>query len=169
MVPSEHRLRPTSDRVRTVLFDVLGNFSRYPRVLDLFAGSGALGVEAISRGAEWVDFIEKDRRNAEVIKANLMKTHLEDHGRVVVEDAFVFLSRPVPADEPYDLILADPPYDFGEEQRLIDRLAAGDRLRAEGRFVLESSARVQAPRASGFLHLISERIIGESVLRFYAR
>ncbi|MFT4549225.1 MAG: 16S rRNA (guanine966-N2)-methyltransferase [Pseudoalteromonas tetraodonis] len=100
--------RPTSDRVREALFSILGSRVDGALVLDLFAGSGALGLEALSRGAARVDFVEKDRRACVVIEANLAKARLADSARVVSREAAIFLKN-APAGR-YDLVFADPPY-----------------------------------------------------------
>jgi 16S rRNA (guanine966-N2)-methyltransferase len=98
--------RPTADRVREALFSILGPIDD-THVLDLFAGSGALGIEALSRGAATATFVEKDRRAAAVIEANLAATGAE--GEVVAADALRWLSRQGGAG--FDLVLIDPPYD----------------------------------------------------------
>jgi 16S rRNA (guanine966-N2)-methyltransferase len=103
--PPGRGTRPTSDRVREALFSILGDVSD-ARVLDLFAGSGALGIEALSRGAAHATFVDSSRRAADAIRANLGA--IGDPGaQVRVEDALSYLAR---ADGTYDLVFADPPY-----------------------------------------------------------
>jgi 16S rRNA (guanine966-N2)-methyltransferase len=99
--------RPTADRVREALFSILGPMERL-RVLDLFAGSGALGIEALSRGAQTVTFVESDRRAAEAIRANLEA--VGEDAELVVRDALRWLAE-APAGTAFDLVLLDPPYD----------------------------------------------------------
>ena len=105
--PPGRDTRPTSDRVREALFSIVGDVEG-AHVLDLFAGSGALGIEALSRGAARATFVEKDRRAAEVIRANLAT--LGEEGDVVVRDALAWL-RAAPAGTAFGLVLIDPPYD----------------------------------------------------------
>ena len=112
--PPGQSTRPTADRVREALFSILGPVDGF-RVLDLFAGSGALGIEALSRGAATATFVERDRRAAEVIRANL--DGLGEHAEVIVREGVAWLEKP-PADTAFDLVLLDPPYDSA------DRLAA---------------------------------------------
>ncbi len=100
-------LRPTMDMVKAAVFSSLSDFVSGARVLDLFAGSGGLGIEALSRGAASASFVEVDRRAVDAIKRNLTKTKLQ--GAVVEMDVFKFLER-LAAPELFDLILADPPY-----------------------------------------------------------
>lgn len=168
ITPGGREIRPTSDRVRTVIFDILGNLVAGVCVLDLFAGAGTLGIEALSRGAEWVDFVDKSRSSLAAIRTNLSRTHLENHGRVILEDAFLFLESPRAARAPYDLILADPPYDFAESETLLLLLQSHEILSEGGLIMLESSARLPAPHAQ-LLELSRERRMGETVARFYRR
>ena len=100
--------RPTADRVREALFSILGPAVSGARVLDLFAGSGALGIEALSRGAASATFVERDPRAAATIRANLTSVGAE--GEVVTRDALSWLADP-PAAVAFDLVLLDPPYD----------------------------------------------------------
>lgn len=169
LTPPHRQVRPTSSRVRTVLFDVLGHAVAGARVLDVFAGAGGLGIEALSRGAVWVDFLEKNRQHARLIQTNLQKTHLEDHAHVIVDDAFLFLARREDARPPYHLILADPPYDFSGYDRLLQLIAANPILTPAGMLVLETSSRINLPASPPGLQFLSERRIGETKLLFYRR
>jgi len=101
--------RPTADRVREALFSILGPVEGLD-VLDLFAGSGALGIEALSRGAASATFVERDRRTAAVIRRNLEDVDAGDRARVVVSDAVAWL-RARRGKEAFNLVLLDPPYD----------------------------------------------------------
>jgi len=161
--------RPTSDRARTILFDLLFGKVSGAAAVDLFAGSGALGIEALSRGASQVDFVEKNRRAAEFIRRNLSHTHLEDHGQVIVADAFAFLNRAdAAADHPaYDLLFADPPYNLGYAERLLETLARSRLLNAGAVVVLEETARLELKSGAGRLHIFLRRVIGETALHFY--
>lgn len=169
LAPPGREVRPTSDRVRTVLFDILGEFVVSAHVLDLFAGAGTLGVEALSRGAQWVDFVEKRAQHARTIQENLRRTHLEHHGQVILEDAFVFLTHPRRLASSYKLILADPPYQFDQIPVLFELIAGPDLLLENGLFVWETSIRRDPLHSEDALKLIKERNLGETVLRFYQR
>lgn len=118
--PPGRGTRPTREMVREAWFSALGDAVRGARMVDLFAGSGALGIEALSRGAASVDFVESDRRAAAVIRDNLEELGLTGRSRLVRRDVAVFL-RDEP-DEPYDLALADPPYRSGWPRRLAELL-----------------------------------------------
>ena len=101
-------IRPTMDRVKAAIFSSLGERVIGARVLDLFAGTGALGIEALSRGASSVMFVESDRQAISAIERNLAQTGFT--GPIRKQDVFDFLSHASTA-EPHDLIFADPPYD----------------------------------------------------------
>lgn len=132
-------VRPTMDIVKGAIFSSLHDLIPGARVLDLFAGSGSLGIEALSRGAASVVFVESDRRAVEVLRANLEKTRLS--GEVVAADVFSYLDRLAPPGG-FDLIIADPPYakapgerDFGAELLGCESLRRA--LAPGGIFVLE--------------------------------
>ncbi len=130
--------RPTGDRVREAAYNLIGPVND-ATVLDLFAGSGALGLEALSRGAASVTFVESDRGAARVISENLTKLKLTG-ARVAAEDVLWFLKREA---RTYDLILVDPPY--GEWEELEPRLAEllPPRLARDGLLVVETGARTE--------------------------
>src|SRR5471030_3322692 len=104
--PKRHELRPTQDRIRQVIFSSLAELVPGARVLDLYAGTGSFGIEALSRGAAMATFVEQDKEAVQCIRDNLTHCHLV--GDVRLGDVPAFLSKP--PDEPYDLIFADPPY-----------------------------------------------------------
>ncbi len=132
-------LRPTMDKVRGAIFDSLRDVVPGARVLDLFAGSGALGIEALSRGAASVVFVEKDRRATAAIERNLATTRLS--GAIHPGDVFSYLDR-LAAPEAFDLVFADPPYARSEGEREFDRelltsTSLRNTLAPGGIFVLE--------------------------------
>jgi 16S rRNA (guanine966-N2)-methyltransferase len=132
-------VRPTMDRVKAAIFSSLGDAIIGAWVLDLFAGSGALGIEALSRGARAVLFVEKDRQSAEAIEKNLAKTQLE--GRIRKQDVFDFL-RTSSRVAKFQIIFADPPYEktkTGERfaEKLLTNKALPRLLDPDGLFVLE--------------------------------
>ena len=150
-------LRPTMDQVRAAIFSSLGDRVPGARVLDLFAGSGALGLEALSRGAASATFVEHDRRAAEIIARNLAKTRLASPAATVVcQDVFMFLSRGSAtslSSAGFDLVFADPPYaktpgaeDFAT--RLLENEALAVALAVDGIFVLEKAPRRPLPESA---------------------
>jgi 16S rRNA (guanine966-N2)-methyltransferase len=132
-------VRPTMDRVKAAIFSSLGEAIVGARVLDLFAGSGALGIEALSRGAASAIFVEDDRQSAEAIEKNLAKTNLQ--GRVRDQDVFDFLRQRSNADK-FQIIFADPPYEKGQHdenctEKLLRSETLSQLLEPGGIFVLE--------------------------------
>jgi 16S rRNA (guanine966-N2)-methyltransferase len=156
--------RPTSDRVREAVFSIVGSVEG-ASVLDLFAGSGAMGLEALSRGAASCVFVERDRAAARVIEANLEKLRLT--GAVVVTgDAAAALREERDRRRLYDLVLVDPPYDEWErhELRLAELIPAvlGD----SALVVVETSARVEPELP---LALVTTRRYGSARITVYSR
>src|SRR5262249_13279353 len=132
-------VRPTMDRVKAAIFSSLGDAVVDARVLDLFAGSGALGIEALSRGASSIVFVEEDRQSVAIIERNLAKTKLK--GRVRQQDVFDFLPHASDA-EKFDIVFADPPYEKTKDgERFTEKLLANKELARlmdpDGIFVLE--------------------------------
>ncbi len=119
-------VRPVSDRAREGLFSSLAPEVPGARILDLYAGTGAMGIEALSRGAEAATFVERGGEAAAAIHANLDRTRLADHATVHLSDVARFLASPRP-ERPFDLVVADPPYDLGggELGRMLEDLASG--------------------------------------------
>jgi len=164
VVPRGRQVRPTGERVREALFDILGERVAGARVLDAYAGTGALGLEALSRGAREVVFLESDRSAARLLRANVEA--LGAGGRCAVHDtdAVAWLEGPRvgPA---FELILADPPYAADEGSRLVGR-AAG-RLAPDGWLVLErDAARVAVEGGEGLARFRTARY-GRTCLDFY--
>ncbi len=120
--PAGQATRPTSDRVREAVFDVLGSLVDLEgtAVADLFAGSGAMGIEALSRGAGTAVFVESAPSALGAIRGNLAALGIEDRARVVGQDVLRFLGRP----HDFDLALCDPPYEFADWERLLTHLRA---------------------------------------------
>jgi len=171
LVAPKTDLRPTMDRVKGAIFDALGEAIVGARVLDLFAGTGALGIEALSRGAASATLVEKDARAVESIRRNLEKTRVK--GAVVhALDIFSFLHRLAPP-EGFDIVIADPPYakrpgerDFGAE--LLGEPALAATVAIGGFFILEKlpGAKLSPPPQ---LELLRERKYGATEVAWFRR
>jgi 16S rRNA (guanine(966)-N(2))-methyltransferase RsmD len=163
--------RPLGDRVKQTLFGILEPQLPGARFLDLYAGSGAGGIEALSRGAAHTTFVERDATAARVIVGNLARTHLGDPDRVTVvrSDVVGWLRDPARATEPrWDLALIDPPY--ADTAALHDALAAiGPFLAPHGRVIAKHFWREAPPARVGLLASERERRFGETALTFYRR
>ncbi|WP_062378648.1 16S rRNA (guanine(966)-N(2))-methyltransferase RsmD [Demequina pelophila] len=157
--------RPTTDRVREAVFSRLdhADLLRGARVLDLFAGSGALGLEALSRGAASATFVEADARAAGVIRGNVRDLGAGGRVQVAKERAATFLSR---GDQEWDLALADPPYDIPATDLAAVLAALAPRIVPGGAVVLEWSARAgDAPWPAG-LEPVASKAYGETAIHY---
>ncbi len=163
--------RPLGDRVKQTLFAILEPDLRGARFLDLFAGSGAAGIEALSRGASHATFVERDRGAIKVIEANLARTGLREDGRatIVRADVVTWLRDAARRHEgAIDVAFVDPPYD--DAGALAAALEAiGPLLAPGGRFVAKHFWRTAPPTVIGLLASERERRFGETALTFYRR
>jgi 16S rRNA (guanine966-N2)-methyltransferase len=160
-------VRPTMDRVKAAIFSSLGDAVVKACVLDLFAGSGALGIEALSRGAASVVFVEGDPQSVEIIKRNLAKTKLK--GRIRQQDAFDFL-RHASGAELFDIVFADPPYEKTEDgERFTEKLLVNEELPqlmdADGIFVLEKRPAEALPQMKQW-HVVRQKTYGATEVLF---
>jgi 16S rRNA (guanine966-N2)-methyltransferase len=157
--------RPTMDRVRAAIFSSLGDAVPGARVLDLFAGSGALGIEALSRGASSAVFVDSNRESASCIRRNLAKAALS--GSVQTMDAFRFLELYAP-EASCDLIFADPPYADDASVRLVENRFLARALAPGGTFVLECAEGGVPASPAGLRNLGTKRYGGTSIGYFVA-
>ena len=164
--PSWSGLRPTSDKLRETIFNILAPRVAGARVLDAYAGTGALGIEALSRGAREATFVERDRRAQALIEENLARCGIVN-GYVIIRASVARALetwRGRPGDR-FDIVLLDPPYDTPAEEILA---AAGEATADDGVVVLEHARRRSTPARAGRLARTREVIAGDSALAFYA-
>ncbi len=171
LTPKNERTRPTQAKLRQALFNSLQSRIAGARVLDLFAGSGSLGFEALSRGAEEVVFVESARQVQKLIHQNSETLGVENKVHVLGESVQSALSK-VRVFGPFEIILADPPYEEGWEMKLLTDWP-WDELISEGGVLclewgLKKSIQSQLPERTPFLLKTRERIYGDSVLSTYA-
>ena len=163
--PDWSGLRPTSDKLRETLFNVLAARIAGAVVLDGFAGTGAVGIEALSRGAAHVTFVERDPRAAALIESNLKRCGVVDR-YAIIRARFAGTERP-PAGARFDLVFLDPPYGANELAAALDAAAT---LVGDGSLlIVEHAKRDAAPEASGPLVRTREIVSGDSALAFYTR
>jgi 16S rRNA (guanine966-N2)-methyltransferase len=164
--PEGMRTRPMADKIKEALFSVLMSLEVEPsRVLDLYAGSGAVGIEALSRSADWADFVEQRADACAVIRDNLRHTKLDGFAAVHQGSVETFLNR-VPA-EPYDFVIMDPPYADPAIIAILERLGRSA-LVAPGTIVaLGHSPRVHLPPAIPPLQQLRQRCHGDSCFAVY--
>jgi 16S rRNA (guanine966-N2)-methyltransferase len=165
-VPSGDRVRPTQDRVRGALFSMLAELVPEARVLDLFAGSGAVGIEAISRGAREAVWVEADRRHAAVVRENVQAFRAP--GQVVCDEVVRWLRR-VSAEQVFDLVFADPPYEWALEHgfaQVAELLRTRGLLRRGGMLVTEQPTELPAAGYPEW-ELLRDRAYGHTRLVVY--
>ena len=159
--------RPATDLVKGAIFSILENTNcNWERVLDLFSGSGALGIEALSRGAEWVEFVERNPRCCAIIRGNLEKTQLTPYAHVYccsVAKALSFL------DNKYDIILMDPPYANTLIGNLITKLAISKLVGTNSIVVVTHSPHLPLGSSYATLNLIKEYRHGDSCIAVYEK
>lgn len=158
--------RPTADRVKEALFNIVAARVPGASVLDLFAGSGAIGLEALSRGARSATFVEYDRRAVRIIRDNVSRTTFEEQIRVITGDVFSALKeRRVKGC--FDLIFADPPYGRQLASRTLVAVADAQLLSSDGLFVVEHDKREELPTHRANMEQIRTARYGNTMLSFY--
>ncbi|MFC1915807.1 16S rRNA (guanine(966)-N(2))-methyltransferase RsmD [Chloroflexota bacterium] len=159
--------RPATDLVRGAIFSILENITDdWTEVLDLFSGSGALGIEALSRGAGWVDFVEREPRCCDIIRQNLEKTGFTEQTHVYccsVAKALSFI------DKEYNIILMDPPYSNSSIGILVTQLATSKLVGANSILVVTHSPHLPLDSAYAALNLIKEHRHGDSCIAIYKK
>lgn len=165
VAPAGDRVRPTLDRVREALFNILGPEIAGRRFLDLFAGSGANGIEALSRGVEAAVFVDDHPQSLSCIQKNLAATGFSGRGRCMRYRLPAELSK---VTGEFDTIFADPPHDFGEYEALIAGIETAHLLREGGLIVIEHSRKLRLADRIGRYSRTQERHYGMTTLTFYA-
>jgi 16S rRNA (guanine966-N2)-methyltransferase len=161
--PAWAGLRPTSDKLRETLFNVLAPVIEGARVLDGYAGTGAVGIEALSRGASHVTFVERDRRAQALIAANLSACGVADRYAIIRAGIDRAVRDLAPAS--FDVVVLDPPYLEPSEPIVV---SVARLLAANGTLVLEHARRQLSPAAAGGLTRTRELVSGDSALAFYS-
>ena len=166
----KHQVRPTMDRVKAAIFSSLGESIIGARVLDLFAGTGALGIEALSRGASSACFVDHDQEAVAAIECNLAKTKCK--GRILKRDVFDFLGQPV-STQRFDIIFADPPYEKTRDDKAFTDLLLNSRelarlIEPSGTFVLEKHPSEKTPEIE-LWRIVRAKTYGATEVLFLTR
>jgi 16S rRNA (guanine966-N2)-methyltransferase len=163
--PERATTRPATDLVRGAIFAMLeGLASNWAMVLDMYSGTGAMGIEALSRGAGWVDFVDRQRRCCDIIKANLVSTKLADRAHVYgieAEKAITLLNKE------YDIIIMDPPYRNSAIGEIISKVANSKLVGKDTIVVVTHSIHLTLEEQYPPLILIKERRHGDSCIAIY--
>jgi len=162
-VPSGSRVRPTSDKVKQALFNILGNMVAESVFLDLYAGAGNIGIEALSRGAKRVLFVDSSRVSLDAVRQNIDQMGFGDRADVVLSRAESFLKK---RSGPYTIVFLDPPY-AEELQPLLEMVGGAGILDSHSIVIAEHFKKQQSPKTAGSLSLYREARYGDTVLAFY--
>lgn len=162
-VPDTKDLRPAKEMVRLAVFSILGEKVINAQVLDLFAGTGAYGIEALSRGADHCDFVEIDYRTHQALEKNLNHTKLKSKAKSYNQDAFKYIE--MQKEKKYDIIFFAPPYKLGAPKDLLFK--AGQTLKEKGVLIIEHRKEVPVPEIKGLEKVKSKEygITGVTFLR----
>jgi 16S rRNA (guanine966-N2)-methyltransferase len=167
ITPRNRQIRPTTDRVKQVIFDTLDIPFNYPVVLDLFAGTGNLGFEALSRGATAVTFVEKSKKAVQLIKQNAKRLSFQDKCSILPVDVLKALTHLVDLKQTFSLIFADPPYRKMLSSRLIQAIDRGELLMPGGAAIIEHSAKDTPNIELDHLQIIKTKSLGETSFSYF--
>jgi len=158
-------IRPTSDKLKETVFNILGTTVEGATFLDGCAGMGAIGIEAISRGAGFVYFVEQSRQACQIIRENLNSLQVRDGFRILEMGLLKGLDE---IETPLEIAFVDPPYDHEELYvSTLNRFGSADLLTAEGLLIIEHSKRNELPEHAGALHKTRSLVQGDAALAFY--
>lgn len=161
------RIRPTADRVRQTIFNVLGQWFEGQRALDLYAGTGAFGLEAISRGALHATLVDRDREALELCRANAEALGFTAQVEVLAAPVERAVAELGARGARFELVFADPPYAATAVETVLTQLGAQRLLAKEGTVVVEHDRREEAPAALAGFTRVDERRFGDTVASFY--
>ncbi len=165
--PADGFIRPTADRAKETLFDIIGAEVPGAMVLDLFAGTGNLGIEALSRGARAVFFVDSDRRAVAVIRKNLDLVNGSARSTVWQADAFSSLARLQRMRRRFNLVFCDPPYDQRLAERSLEALVRRKLVAEHGMVIMEHHRKEVLPPRVADLMMTDQRRFGDSLLTFF--
>ena len=165
--PNDNAIRPTSDKVKEAIFSILMPYTEDGIFVDLFSGTGSLGLEALSRGAKFCYFCDKERSSISIIKTNIEKCDAKDISKVIHGDFMKALRKM--EGEKIDVFLLDPPYDSGLYEKALNSIDLLDLLNDEGIIVAEHKKEINLPETIGNLVLLKKRSYGRVVLSMYVK
>ena len=163
--PADYRVRPTTDKVKESIFNIIQFDIEGRKVLDLFAGSGQLGIEALSRGAASATFVDRATDSLKLVRENIKTSGLGDGARVVAADSIAFLS----GGEKFDIIFLDPPYDTDLLEKSLVNINKFDILKENGIIVCESQREKELPAVNEPYYLLKEYNYGKIRITTFSR
>jgi len=163
----EDHIRPTTDRVKESVFNIISGYIESARVLDLFSGTGSLGLEAYSRGASSVEMVEINPKSIKIIQKNLERLKITDGIKILKRDAVEFVKKY--EGEPYDIILIDPPFPLKICLSILEEIDRSRVANNHTRIVIEHSKQEPLPSEIGTLRCIDTRSYGDKLAAFYEK
>ncbi len=167
--PHDELLRPTSDKVRKAIFDTLREFVSGENVLDLYSGTGAMGLEALSQEAAFVVFVEKERERAERIRKTTEEWGLSGRAEIFCQDAFISIKKLKSSQRNFGLIFADPPYGDVSGVRILTELLGAELILENGFVVVETGKREDLPEKIRDLIRIRDKKYGQTRIAIFQR
>ncbi len=164
--PKGSQTRPTSDRIKESIFDILGSEIEGKSVLDLYAGTGNLGIEALSRGAKKIVFVEKGRQAIQLITKNLSRCGMTGWAEILPKDVLRAVGILKRRGECFDLIFIDPPYERGLVQKTLLKLKSQMIYHEDSILVIQHDRREPLPESLNEFILVHQRKIGDTLLSF---
>ncbi len=164
--PANYDIRPTSEMVKEALFSMLMNDIHNSVFVDLFSGTGAVGLEALSRGAEKVYLVDRSRESVSIIRNNVNKIGCQSQANILASDYRVAMDR---INEPVDIIFADPPYEEGYNLEILESVENSDLLNDDGILIIEHSKKFDMPERYENLEAFKEKKYGKKALTFYRK
>jgi 16S rRNA (guanine(966)-N(2))-methyltransferase RsmD len=172
LTPKNALIRPTADRVKESLFNILNSLiAGYDscRALDIFAGTGNLGLEALSRGAACACFIDSHKESVSLVMNNLRMLGFIDRGRVIEREALPALKSLGKREAPFQLVFVDPPYRQGLSEKVLEFLASSSLVDENSLVIVETSSKELLPTAFDNLREFDRRVYGDTAIVFYRR
>jgi 16S rRNA (guanine966-N2)-methyltransferase len=166
VAPAGMAIRPTADRIKESLFNIMSGSIHDKRVLDLFAGTGALGIEALSRGAVFAVFVDRAKMALSTIRQNIQALGLDDRTRIIRWDILKGLNCLTSEQQAFDLVFMDPPYATGAVAPALTALISSNALAPGARIVIEHSAGESLVPAIDMLALVDQRRFGKTLVSF---
>lgn len=161
-------IRPTTDKVKESLFNILGNAVIDSAFLDLFSGTGGIGIEALSRGAKYVVFIDANIKSIKVLKGNLDHLNIKDNVEVFHTDYTTAISKLYKYKKQFDIIFIDPPYRVGTAESALEEIDKNSILSQSGVIIVEHDSKEDMPQSVGKLYLYRIKQYGNTALSFYS-
>ncbi|RBP68287.1 16S rRNA (guanine(966)-N(2))-methyltransferase RsmD [Alkalibaculum bacchi] len=167
LTPKDERVRPTTDRIKETLFNIINPYIRDAVIIDCFAGTGGVGIEALSRGARQAYFIDNHRESIKLIRKNLEIARLEEKGVVLPVEASSALTSLANKNVKADIIFMDPPYHLNIISRLVEIISQNNLLAEDGIIIAEHDNRIELKDQIERFAKVDQRVYGTTIMSYY--